>query len=330
MERAILRMVYKRVEPAGTARYSVSPLAAGEEYTVEEYTVAVDSLIVQPPGSTDAYRHAGPIAVAPVPWRRYCRWHSGPLDSRDEPWTRIYCNVPLPGGRWEYCRQHRRSERFLYDVCVGLHGEQALEACRLLDSRVKAEYAVYLLAQQGGHVKVGVTRRFRVLERIAEQPHAAATVLAVYTSALQARRAEIAVSRAGIASEHRPRSKSKLPPPGPAAAAIHSAAERAASLLGVSWDGRVLRVRPPAGEPPPAGRAADPSRLQGETLEVAGYWGGLILASLPSHRVWVDERRLLHMDSLLLPTPPWDGGLTLNRPEHPRPRGAHPGPRGFT
>jgi hypothetical protein len=294
LERGILRLAHKTVEPAGRARYSVSPLAAGEEWELEEYTVRLDSLIMQPLGTPDVGRYRGPIQAAPQPWRRYCKWHSGPLDSRDEPWRRIYCTAPVEG-RYEYCRQHRRSERFLYDLCMGLRGSQALEACRELDSRVRTEYAVYLLVQQGGHVKVGSTRRFRVLERIAEQPHAAATLLAVYDSALGARRAEMAVSRAGIASEHRPRGRrARLPAPGPAAAALASAAEAAARLLGVEWYGRILRVKPPS--QPPA-RPLD--RPPTAAVRVAGYWGGMLLAEAGGSTVWIDERSLLHADSLL-------------------------------
>ena len=296
MERGILRLSHKTVEPAGRRRYQVSPLAAGEEWEVEEYTVDLDSLIIQPPGLPDVGRYNGPLQVAPRPWRRYCKWHNGPLDARDEPWRRIYCTAQV-NGRYEFCRQHRRSDRFLYNLCMSLRGTQALEACRELDKRLRAEYAVYLLAQQGGHVKVGTTRLFRVLERIAEQPHAAATVISVYDSALEARRAEIAVSKAGIASEHRPRSRrARLPAPGPAAALLAAAAEQAAKLLGVDWDRRIMRVKPPATPPlQPMGAPAP-----GSSFVVAGYWGGMLLVDAGAGvQAWVDERELLHSDSIL-------------------------------
>jgi hypothetical protein len=295
--RGILRLAYKLVEPAGEARYQASPLAASDVYVVEEYRVVLDSLIIQPMEYPDVGRYRGLLRLAPWPWWRYCKWHNGPLDRRDEPWRRIYCTVRVDDTH-EYCRQHRRSERFLYDICMGLRGEKALEACRRLDQAVKAEYAVYLLVQQGGHVKVGSTRAWRVLERVAEQPHAAATMLAVFDSAYQARRAEMRVSSSGIASEHRPRAQRRMPPPGAAAAALTRAAEEASKLLGVEWDGRIFRVPPLGGAPP---RALDPGRLGEEPYKPTGYWGGLLRLEDPSRGLafWVDERKLLHHNAIL-------------------------------
>lgn len=295
--RGILRLAYKIVEPAGEARYQASPLAADEVYTIEEYRVRLDSLIIQPLDYPDVGRYRGPLRLAPWPWWRYCKWHNGPLDRGDEPWKRMYCTVRVDEAH-EYCRQHRRSERSLYDVCMGLRGESALEACKRLDQAVKAEYVVYLLVQQGGHVKVGSTRAWRVLERVAEQPHAAATVLAVFDSAYKARRAEMKVSSSGIAGEHRPRAYGRLPPPGSAAAALTRAAEEASKLLGVEWSGKILRIPPPGGAPP---RPLDPERLGGEPYRPAGYWGGLLGLEDPSGGLvlWVDERRLLHYNAVL-------------------------------
>ena len=301
--RGILRLSYKVVEGIGARSYPVSPLAAGEEFEIEEYMVRLDSLILQPPGYPDVGRYRGPLRLAPRPWAPYCKWHNGPLNGRDEPWRRIYCTARVEEGR-DYCRQHRRSERFLYDLCMSLKGERALEACRRLDQAVRAEYAVYMLVQQGGHLKVGSTRAWRVLERVAEQPHAAATVLGVFDSAYRARRAEMAVSSSGIASEHRPRSRRlRLPQPGPAAAALSRAAEEASRLLVLSWDGRILRVKPPEGAYP---SAIPPERLVERPLEARGYWGGLLYLEEPGsgRGYWVDERRILHRESVL-----YDEGL---------------------
>jgi len=295
--RGILRLAYKTVERVGEGRYQASLLAAGEVYVVEEYSVRLDSLIVQPLDYPDVGRYRGPLRLAPWPWWRYCKWHNGPLDRRDEPWRRIYCTSRV-NGAYEYCRQHRRSERFLYDICMGLRGEKALEACRRLDQAVNAEYAVYLLVQQGGRLKVGSTRAWRVLERVSEQPHAAATVVAVFDSAYEARRAEMKISSRGLASEHRPRAQRRLPPPGAAAAALSRAAEEASRLLGVEWDGRIFRVPPPGGAPP---RPVDPARLGEDQYRLAGYWAGLLGLEDASRGLvfWVDERKLLHQNSIL-------------------------------
>ncbi len=298
--RGILRLAYKILREAGVARYQASMLAGGEYFVVKEYSVTLDSLILQPLGYPDVGRYRGPLLFAPRPWRRYCKWHSGPLDRRDLPWRRIYCTEAVQGEH-EYCRQHRRSERFLYDLCMGLKGERALEACRELDRRVKAEYTVYLLVQYGGHLKVGSTRSWRILERVAEQPHSAATTLATFDSALSARRAEMAVSREGIASEHRPRSgrHRRLPPPGAAAATLSDAAQRASKLLGVEWGGEIFRVIPP--EPPSRPVRAEGLDLGGAPFRVKGYWGGMLLIErVPDGAVlWVDERSILHTDAVL-------------------------------
>lgn len=303
-ELAILRLVYRRVEDAGVVEVSLPSTLLGEggSRRIRVYRASLDGLIVQDPSMLDVRLYRGPVRLAPGPWREYCRWHSGPLDERDKPWERIYCNVEVRGGSG-FCRQHRRSERALYDACVSLRGEEGLEACRLLDRAVKAEYAVYMLDYGGAKPKAGMTRAWRVVDRVSEQPHAAATVVAVYDSAYQARRAEVTLSKLGLASEHGPRGRKRWEPPrspGAAVVRLERAAEEASRALGVDWDGEVFRVEPPW--PPSSWPVhAEPERLSGPELEPAGFWGGMLALKTRDGRLFgVDERRLAHRLSLLI------------------------------
>ena len=294
MGRSILRLVHKVLEGPRVERVTghlSSLLGEGEDYVVQVYTARLDSLIVQSPGGADAYRHRGPIMLAEEPWRTYCRWHSGPLDRRDNPWERLYCTMEAR----DYCRYHRRSTRSLYDICLSLRGPQALEACRRVDEEVSGEYALYL-SHTGKGVKVGVTRSFRLLDRIAEQPHSLATRLAIYDSLYKARKAEMTVSRSGVAREVGAR-KPRRPDPGAAAPALSYAAMRVAKLLDVEWDGTLFRVKPPDGLF--SSRPATPSPGLG-VLEPVGYWGGLLQLSGGGGLVVLRVKDLLHRDSVVL------------------------------
>lgn len=301
---AILRLVYRVVEEAGRAEVGLpSLLGGGGSVGVDVYRVTLEGLVVQDPSMLEARLYRGPVRLAPPPWGEVCRWHSGPLDERDRPWERVYCNTRVREGAG-YCRQHRRSERALYDACVSLHGEEGLAACRILDSTVKAEYAVYMLDYGGPKPKAGMTRAWRVVDRVSEQPHTVATVLAVYDSAYQARRAELALAKAGVAGEYGPRGVRRHEHPGPLGAAVQrlqSAAEEAARVLGVSWGGRIFRVEPPWPQgswPTPT----DPRRLVGPELEPKGYWGGLLAVETGNGSLLaVEDRRLTHRLSVLVP-----------------------------
>ncbi len=294
MARAILRLIHKIVDKAGVEKVEpgLASLLGSTVYEVEAYSIRLDSLILQSPHTTDVYRYRGPIKVAPAPWRSYCKWHDGPLDSRDKPWERIYCNMEAEG----YCRYHRKSLRSLYDICLSTRGPHALEACRRVDEEVKTEYSLYLTSPEGRSVKVGVTRSFRILDRIAEQPHSLATVLATYPSLYEARRAELSLSRAGIASESSPRRLRRIDPRA-AAPLLSSIAEKASRLLGVGWDGRLFRVKPPSGLNNAPITSAE--RLLGVVLEPRGYWGGLLLLEGNGSLYLVKSRSMMHMDSVI-------------------------------
>jgi len=299
VRKAILRLVHKHVAGPEERTVTLHTLDGGESYVIDEYVVEPDSLIIQYPDSPDAYRlEALRLELAPPPWTPYCRWHSGSLWERDEPWKRIYCTAPAEG----YCRQHRRSERAVYEACVSLPGERGLAACRALDALGRTTYAVYVTDGGGaGKAKVGMTRMFRLLDRLAEQPHRAAAVVYEADSAYEARRAELAISRAGLASERRARSPRRGHQLPEAAALVASVAEKAARLVGGEWDGRLLRVTSSAERLVSTLRESRPERLVGARWSVSGYWGGYLALYSPGRgRAVVNEKRLLHLEALLV------------------------------
>ncbi len=296
MQRVILRLVHKRIEGPDESVLKVTTIAGSMEYRLDVYTVGYDSLIVQNPESPDAIiARVDRIGFADKPWTQYCRWHSGPLWERDDPSKRIYCTAAADG----YCRQHRRSERALYEACVSLPGDRGLSACRILDSIGRTEYAVYITDGAAGGAKVGMTRLFRVVDRVAEQPHNVATIVYVVDSAYLARKAEISISKSGVASERRARSRRRLRGAAEAAAIVSGAAEKASRLLGTSWDGRLFRVTSPVERIVRGAREAGDSLRPGE-YRILGYWGGYLALHGPMGPVVVGDRRIAHRDSIIL------------------------------
>jgi hypothetical protein len=291
--KVIFRLAFKRVSERRIDNVEVRSISGTEIFRIKVYNVELDSLIVQDPSSTDPIRYNGSISVLPYPWESYCKWHSGPLDAKDNPWERIYCNVRAEG----YCRQHRRTERYLYDMCMSLKGERALEACKVLDKNVKTEYAVYMLDSGGTKPKVGTTRAFRLLERISEQKHVVATLLAIYDSAYEARRAEMKISELGIASEHQRRTLRPKLSAHEAILRLYEAANKASKILGQEWNGKLFTIEPPKDMPYPV----NVERVMGVEAYPIGYWGGLLLLRSANGDFAIEERPLLHRLSIEIP-----------------------------
>ncbi len=290
--RAVFRLIHKRVSEDGVEK--VSSLLHGETYRITVYRVEGLDLIVQRVGYADAERTSGPLEIAPAPWRTYCRWHDGPLDKRDNPWERIYCTEEAEG----YCRVHKRSLRSLYEICMSLRSPKSLEACRALDREVKAEYTLYMIHTGGKGLKVGVTRSFRLLERIAEQQHSVATVLGVYDSAYRARMAETHVSKSGMAVE-RGVKRLRRPDPGQGVHLLSWIAEKVSGVLGTSWSGRLFRVKPD--QEVFHAVQASPYKIPGSRFEPRTYWGGILVAHSGGRLIALKEREMLHKDSLVIP-----------------------------
>ena len=289
------RLVHKRLHPEGHRIVEVMTISGSQVFKLETYSLEFEGVIANSPPTPDAVliKRGQEVSISPEPWSEYCRWHSGPLDRRDDPLHRIYCTQNARG----YCRQHRRSPRFLYDECFS-GGSRGLQACRALDEELKAEYAVYLAGfpSQGGlSVKVGVTRRFRLLDRISEQPHIAATVVAVLDSAYRARRLELEIYKRGLARQATRKSGilrglRRLE----TIVTLASAAEKASTLAGTGWDGRLFSVSPPAdlrepGRPP-----------TGSRVVLYSYWGGLLGVLSSGRLLWFRATDLMHRSSLLL------------------------------
>ncbi|MGC9209787.1 MAG: hypothetical protein ACP5FT_00725 [Acidilobus sp.] len=295
--RAVLRLVKISVQEDG--RRALEPpkslllVPKVGNFEVKVYSSRLEYLLVQPEGYSDVFAYRGPLRLAPEPWTSYCQWHDGPLDEADDPTKRLYCVVQAEG----FCSKHRRSERAVYTICLDSRSQEALEACKKIDQSVKSEYVVYMLDFGGDKPKVGTTRKFRLLERIAEQPHLLATVLLETDSLYQARRAEISLSRQGLAVEswrHRWVLGLDLYF---SALRLSEHAEKAAKALGVSWSGEMFTV---GSDVPQKPVIVEPGLLEGKEINVLGAWGGFLLLEGPRGPMALKYSSLLHKDSLLV------------------------------
>ncbi len=276
MGRLAPRKPLVRLELSGARRAEAYTIGGPRSYTVEEYNIDLEGILYQEPPSAE-------VTLAPkglllnfslLPWEPVCRWHNGPLEGGDDPRRRLYCPAPASGG---YCRQHKRSLRALYEACMG-GGFSSLEYCKAVDREVRNEYIIYLAwwpSKASINVKVGVTRKHRLLERLAEQPHLAATELTVFDRLYEARKAEMIIAREGIARQHTRKTGLGTWGLSKALVELEAAAERASRLLGVEWHGRLVRIKPP--EAPLGISPVESSRLAGSKMVLAGYWGGMLI-----------------------------------------------------
>ncbi len=303
--RAILRLVKLKV--AGPKRQELGPpkgfvfsLTQGPAQ-LDLYYADLDYLLVQPLGYSDVFEYRSQIKLAPRPWSRYCEWHDGPLDEPDDPRRRLYCPVTVRGDR-EYCSKHSRSERALYMFCLQYHSERALEACREVDKMIKGEYAVYMLDYGGDRPKVGTTRSFRLIERIAEQPHIVATTVAVVDSVYRARRLEMDISKSGVAAESR-----RYRWPGSqdyyfAALRLSISVKKVISLTGFSWDERLFAVAPAQELRPHIIETSEVPLSQ--ALRPLSAWGGFLVFDYGRGQAGaLRVSELLHRDSVVVELP---------------------------
>ncbi len=295
--RAVLRLVKANVAEVGAKvveppkGFMLVPKVG--EFRVKIYESRLDYLLAQPEGYSDVLPYKGPLRVAPEPWTPYCQWHNGPLDEADDPTRRLYCTVQAEG----FCPKHKRSDRAIYTLCLDSRSSSALEACKRIDESLKSEYVVYMLDFGGDKPKVGTTRKFRVLERIAEQPHLLATVLLETDSLYEARRTEIELSKRGIGVEtwrHKWIFGHDLYF---AALRLSEAAQRASKYVGVGWNGDMLMV---TADVPSRPSIVDAKNLAGRQLDIIGLWGGFLLLGSPRDPLAVKYSPLLHKDSLLV------------------------------
>ncbi|MCE4609750.1 MAG: DUF2797 domain-containing protein [Desulfurococcales archaeon] len=289
----ILRLVVKKTAFIESKEIRTGLLSEG--YMIDMYSVEPSYLLLQYPESIEVTK--GELdrfyRVKRGPWIQYCRWHSGPIDRKDDPLERIYCNINSDS----YCRQHKRTTRALYELCVTLHGDKGLEICKLLDKKVSTEYVVYLTDFGGSKPKVGMTRSFRFVERLAEQAHIVATPLLTTNSAYEARRLEIKISASGLAQEIKRRTLRVNRSIGESAARLSYWAKRISEALGIDWGGRLLRVTPP--DDLQYYMQTDPQKIAGMPFIVKGFWGGYLLVEAREGRKYaINTRVLQHRDSL--------------------------------
>lgn len=295
----LARLAYKEVNPASRETVSTGStglmafMGGGEEVALETYRLVFRGLIAQDleSGILRVLNPGSRFRAAALEPR--CRWHSGPLDRRDNPLARTYCLARVPEDSLGYCRVHRGSLRAIYEECFG--GNRGLDACRRLDEELggSISYTVYLTVHSGARVKVGVTRSFRLLDRLAEQPHDVATILLETASAVEARTAERRVSGLPGFSDKGPRRPVQAGRPN--LALLLDASRRAASLLGVEWEPRALRILAPS----TLANARSVGSLGSGVYVLRGYWGGFLFLEDSAGLVAARSGRITHRALLL-------------------------------
>jgi hypothetical protein len=257
------------------------PVNGGAEIAIDEYGLQFEGILAQDVASGE------PVIVKPGErlivrgraLRPYCRWHTGPIESPGNPGSMRYCDRPASGSLG-YCRAHASSLRALYEICVAGH---LPGACSAVDSALgdRAEYSVYILARDDGHLKAGMTRSFRLLERISEQEHLAAAVVAVTRSLRDAREMEESISGSLGAGGGGA--------PGPSGGDRFSAAaliEAAAADMGLRA-GRPFYIL--SGEPPPPG-----DLRAGAIARAVGYSRGYLIFEVRGRALSVRASELTH------------------------------------
>jgi len=164
---------------------------------IVRYKSIFRGIVVQEVGGRDLYLvKPGDKIVLLNNQIEYCRHHNTPLNQKDDPLKRNYCVKPADT-KLGFCNQHRESMRAYYSLCFESFSIDNINYCQMLDelSHYSIEYSIYLLSYGVDGFKVGSTRSFRLLERIAEQPHVLATWIYSFNSAVKAREIESKIGR---------------------------------------------------------------------------------------------------------------------------------------
>ncbi len=261
---------------------------------LEIYTIEFKGIVAQNPGEENVYLIEAGSKVRIEPGvRQYCRWHTGPLDRRDNVLERRYCNL-TSDTRSGYCLKHSRTYRALYDRCVGTSGEYALEACRKVEERIKVPMGVYILDRGLEKYKAGVSRSWRLEDRIAEQPHVVASIVARGLGLVESRELEIKLSQHHHIQQLTKRTE-------PKSVLSHSPEKRLPLLysvvksLGLQVKPEFLAVRPGREE---LWSNASPIKEPEGVYTLLDYWGGyLLLENNEGYRI-LSFRLIQHMDTL--------------------------------
>lgn len=239
-------------------------------------------------------------------YTEYCHWHNGPLDKKDNPLTREYC-IREAITETGYCTKHKDSLRAIYTKCFSTSGLESLRNCWLLDEKLKnkLEYVVYLLAYTPNKFKVGTTRKWRLYERIGEQPHIVATVLYITKSAVKARDIEIKTGKLeGLTEKPRRKLKEVIQSPiPPSLLKLEKMKEKISRIINLreSVENIIFRIEPLT-ELTYYIRAKEktPEQLAGKPLLIIDYYAGYLLLSEPNtnEQYIVKANSLLHTSSI--------------------------------
>ncbi len=236
---------------------------------------------------------------------QYCRWHNGPLEGRDDPLERRYC-VREASTRTGFCMQHKDSLRAYYSLCFESMGIEGLRYCWLLDEKIgdRIEYAVYLLSYSVNGLKVGSTRYWRVVDRIAEQPHVLATVLYRFKNAVKTREIESSIGRLNGLTEV-PRRTLRESLNTPVSTVVHRMdriRERIEKVVKIkSEDNIPFRVEPGTDITYYVkAREANIENLLEKPLEIIDYYSGYLLLSEKNTNTYyiVKANKILHKNIL--------------------------------
>lgn len=289
----VVRAVVFELEGVGEFRGSSSEDLFGERRVwvhLRVGRIAKLGLLVQRPPEQLTEAVWEPTIVIEGIGAPLCRFHE---DSSGEP---LYC----PRGavtRDGYCEEHARSWRALYERCA--QGDE--RACAEVASTAGEMFAVYALDYGGPRLKVGLTQLRRFAWRVAEQPHAAAALVATGPLAemrdlereLGGRRT--ATEGAGVRMEER----LKCAVDALSRFGFEALAARLASLLaelGLRGEFHAVAVLPRY-EPGSYARAhmSGSGSLVGRGLRLADYWAGLLaFESSSGERLFVGKQKLLH------------------------------------
>ncbi len=307
----VFRLVYKDIIALGESevksRDLLSFFGSRRVYKVKDYRLVFKGLIVQGSNGTLSLLEPG-STMRLVESQSYCRWHNGPLNSKDNLLERRYCLNPSKSSLG-YCLKHLRSDRALYDKCVSGMGSEALNACKIIDEKYPdLEHVVYLTVLPTGKVKVGVTRKFRILERIAEQQHVIATQLVVTRSVVEARKIEMKLSSENGISDKGLRSLSRTK---------SISVEQAYNILESTINNivrnmdidignidienmDVFRIKPP-GILSKAEELKSIDMVENKDLVLRDYWGGFLFFEDGNGRIIaIKTTKILHKKSIIM------------------------------
>ncbi len=288
--------VEARVEAVGLQKW----LGGGGEGVTVYHSLVVQSeqfLAAQSPPEPRPRLYRFPVALRiRGVGKRICRYHEGP-DGRIE--EHVYCLKPAVTQQG-YCRDHAKSVQALFEKCAA----SDIEACSIVDTAWRGEsYTVYALDYGGDRLKIGLTRSWRLLWRIAEQPHVSAAVIKTTGSLVEARGYEREMGSRRTAGEgggvrilDRLLSSTALL----RSLDQRGLAERLASMLhALGVKGRVEAYTVlPRGDPAAYVKAKTVrgiDELVGQEMLIEDYWAGLLYARTEGGPVVVPKKTLQHI-----------------------------------